>query len=108
MPPAGSSEAYFALRHFHYAALERHWVSADQIQTAILMANPGLAAKLAAIGIGAVFFGAATYLGNGPNFMVKSIAEQQRAPVPDFTAYILKYTLPFLLPTLVVVWWLFF
>jgi Na+/H+ antiporter NhaD/arsenite permease-like protein len=61
-----------------------------------------------AISIGAVFFGAATYIGNGPNFMVKAIAEQNRVRMPSFVEYILKFTLPFLLPALAIVWLVFF
>jgi Na+/H+ antiporter NhaD/arsenite permease-like protein len=61
-----------------------------------------------AISIGAVFFGAATYIGNGPNFMVKAIADHNKIRTPTFTGFIFKYTLPFLLPTLIVIWWLFF
>lgn len=61
-----------------------------------------------AISIGAVFFGAATYIGNGPNFLVKSIADHKKIRVPTFLGFIFKFTLPFLLPTLIVVWWLFF
>jgi Na+/H+ antiporter NhaD/arsenite permease-like protein len=61
-----------------------------------------------AISVGAVFFGAATYIGNGPNFMVKAIADQQRVPTPAFLGYILKYSLPYLAPMLVVIWLLFF
>jgi Na+/H+ antiporter NhaD/arsenite permease-like protein len=61
-----------------------------------------------AISLGAVFFGAATYLGNGPNFMVKAIADQRGVPMPSFLEFVLKFTLPFLLPVLVVVWLLFF
>jgi Na+/H+ antiporter NhaD/arsenite permease-like protein len=63
---------------------------------------------LAAISIGAVFFGAATYIGNGPNFMVKAIAEQRGVPMPSFTGFLLKYSLLALLPVLVAVWLLFF
>lgn len=66
------------------------------------------AAHVLAISIGAVFFGAATYLGNGPNFMVKAIAEQNGVPMPSFMAFLLKFTLPFLLPVLILVWLLFF
>jgi Na+/H+ antiporter NhaD/arsenite permease-like protein len=55
-----------------------------------------------------VFFGACTYIGNGPNFMVKSIADHQKAHAPGFLGYIFRYTLPYLLPVLVLVWWLFF
>jgi Na+/H+ antiporter NhaD/arsenite permease-like protein len=61
-----------------------------------------------AISVGAVFFGAATYVGNGPNFMVKAIAEQQRVATPTFFGFVFKYAMPFLLPVLVVVWRLFF
>ena len=63
---------------------------------------------IVAISIGAVFFGAATYIGNGPNFMVKAIAEEQKIHVPGFLGFIFKYGLLFLLPTLMVIWWLFF
>jgi len=66
------------------------------------------AAQLAAISVGAVFFGAATYLGNGPNFMVKAIADQRGVPMPSFVEFILKFSLPFLAPVLLVVWLLFF
>jgi Na+/H+ antiporter NhaD/arsenite permease-like protein len=60
-----------------------------------------------AVSLGAVFFGAMTYIGNGPNFMVKSIAESSGVAMPTFFGYILKYSLPFLLPILVLVGWLF-
>jgi Na+/H+ antiporter NhaD/arsenite permease-like protein len=63
---------------------------------------------LLAISTGAVFFGAATYIGNGPNFMVKSIAEQNGVRMPSFGEFILKFSLPFLVPVLVLVWWMFF
>ena len=68
----------------------------------------GHAAQLLAISLGAVFFGAATYIGNGPNFMVKAIAEHHGVRMPSFLEFILKFTLPFLLPVLAIVWWLFF
>ncbi len=61
-----------------------------------------------AISIGAVFFGAATYIGNAPNFMVKAIADQNKIRTPTFLGYIFKYALPILLPMLVVIWVLFF
>jgi Na+/H+ antiporter NhaD/arsenite permease-like protein len=60
-----------------------------------------------AISMGAVFFGAMTYIGNGPNFMVKSVAMQFRANPPSFFGYIFGYALPILLPVLVLVGWLF-
>jgi Na+/H+ antiporter NhaD/arsenite permease-like protein len=61
-----------------------------------------------AISVGAVFFGAFTYIGNGPNFMVKAVAEQQKVSTPAFFGFIFKFALPFLLPALVVVWLMFF
>ena len=61
-----------------------------------------------AISIAAVFFGAATYIGNGPNFMVKAVAEQQRVATPTFFGFIFRFAVPFLLPVLIVVWLLFF
>jgi Na+/H+ antiporter NhaD/arsenite permease-like protein len=63
---------------------------------------------LAAISTGAVFFGAVTYLGNGPNLMVNHIARQQKVNSPSFTAYILRFSLPVLLPLLALVGLLFF
>ena len=68
----------------------------------------GHAPHLLGISLGAVFFGAATYIGNGPNFMVKAIAEQNGVRTPSFMEFVLKFSLPFLLPVLVVVWFLFF
>ena len=51
-----------------------------------------------AISLGAVFFGANTYIGNGPNFMVKSIADQSGVHTPHFLEYVYKYSLPILFP----------
>lgn len=53
---------------------------------------------LRAISVSAVFFGAMTYIGNGPNFMVKAIAEEQKIKMPSFFGYILKFSLVVLLP----------
>jgi len=54
-------------------------------------------ARLAAISLGAVFLGAMTYIGNGPNFMVKAIAEQSGVRMPSFFGYVL-YSGGILLP----------
>ena len=64
--------------------------------------------ELAAVSVSSVFFGAMTYIGNAPNFMVKSIAEQAGIDMPAFMAYIVKYSLPILLPVLFVTWLIFF
>lgn len=53
---------------------------------------------LQAISMGAVFFGAMTYIGNGPNFMVKSIAEESGVKMPSFFGYMIKFSLIILLP----------
>lgn len=61
-----------------------------------------------AISVGAVFFGANTYIGNGPNFMVKSIADVSGVESPSFFGYVIKYSLPVLIPTFALIWFLFF
>jgi len=63
---------------------------------------------LKAISAGAVFFGACSYIGNAPNFMVRSIAEEAGTPMPSFFGYILKYSLVFLIPVFVIVTLIFF
>jgi len=62
--------------------------------------------RLAGISLGAVFLGAMTYIGNGPNFMVKAIAEQAGVRMPSFFGYIL-YSMGVLLPVFVLVSLLF-
>ena len=62
---------------------------------------------LRAISLGAVFFGACTYIGNGPNFMVKAIADSAGVKTPGFFAYILKFVVPILVPLYVLVWYVF-
>jgi Na+/H+ antiporter NhaD/arsenite permease-like protein len=60
-----------------------------------------------AVSLGAVYFGACTYIGNGPNFMVKSIAESNGVKCPSFFGYVVKYALPILIPLFALVSWLF-
>jgi Na+/H+ antiporter NhaD/arsenite permease-like protein len=62
---------------------------------------------LQAISAGAVFMGAMTYIANGPNFMVKSMAEEMGYPMPTFFGYLL-YSGPVLLPIFAITTWLFF
>jgi Na+/H+ antiporter NhaD/arsenite permease-like protein len=64
--------------------------------------------ELMAISVAAVFFGAMTYIGNGPNFMVKSIAEQSGVKMPSFFGYVIRFSIPVLLPILIIVWLVFF
>ncbi len=63
---------------------------------------------LKAISIAAVFFGSMSYIGNGPNFMVKSIAEQIGIKMPSFFGYMIRFSIPILIPLFVLVWLIFF
>lgn len=58
---------------------------------------------LRAISLGAVFFGAMTYIGNGPNFMVKSIAEHNGVKMPSFFGYMFRFSLIIMLPVYIIV-----
>ncbi|MEL6534118.1 MAG: sodium:proton antiporter [Bacteroidota bacterium] len=64
--------------------------------------------SLKAISVAAVFFGAMTYIGNGPNFMVKSISEQIGIKMPSFFGYIIRFSIPILVPMLIIIWLIFF
>ncbi len=99
---------YEALQKYHGALLAKGAVDGEHIDSAFLIGNVKFNGYLIAISVASVFFGACTYIGNGPNFMVKSIADHQKVHTPGFLGYILKFTLPFMLPMLVLVWWLFF
>lgn len=96
------------LQQYFAAAVAARTVTAEQIELAVLLGNPAYNQFIVAISVGSVFFGACTYIGNGPNFMVKSIAEQAKARTPTFLGYVGRFTLPFLLPVLAFVWWVFF
>ncbi len=63
---------------------------------------------LSAISVAAVFFGAMTYIGNGPNFMVKSISERAGIKMPSFFGFLFKYSIPILLPIFTIVWLVFY
>jgi Na+/H+ antiporter NhaD/arsenite permease-like protein len=63
---------------------------------------------LEAVAAGAVFMGANTYIGNAPNFMVKSIAEQAGVKMPSFFGYLLKWSLPILIPIFLLVTVIFY
>jgi Na+/H+ antiporter NhaD/arsenite permease-like protein len=81
-------------------------VGTDAAHLDQLIADPKGAALLVAISLGAVFMGANTYIGNGPNFMVKAIAEQSGVKMPSFFGY-MAYSGAILLPLFVVVTLLF-
>ena len=63
---------------------------------------------LKAIALGSVFFGAMTYIGNGPNFMVKAIAESEGVKMPSFFGYMIRFSLIVLLPIYIVTQLIFF
>ncbi len=91
---------------FFSAALGMFFPGAE-VDTRAFLANPEFNRFIVAISIGAVFFGANTYIGNGPNFMVKAIADHQKVHTPGFLGFVFHYTLPYMLPMLVLVWFLF-
>ena len=63
---------------------------------------------IAALSVSTVLFGAVTYIGNGPNLMIKSIADQQKVPSPSFLVYLFKWAVPVMLPLLTLLWLVFF
>ena len=62
---------------------------------------------LLAISCGSVFMGANSYIGNAPNFMVKSIAEENKIKMPSFFGY-MGWSVAILIPTFVVLTFVFF
>jgi Na+/H+ antiporter NhaD/arsenite permease-like protein len=79
--------------------------SIDNLATLV---QSGLGAKLlSAISCGAVFMGANTYIGNGPNLMVRSIAEHAGIRMPSFAGYMI-YSGSILIPLFLIVSWVFF
>lgn len=98
--------------NFLTAALASQGGSINTIADVVAFAEGGTfydsVLDLKAISVAAVFFGALTYIGNGPNFMVKSIAEQIGIKMPSFFGYIIRFSIPFLLPLLLLVWLVFF
>lgn len=92
---------------FFNTALGSFYAGMTEAQAVPLLMTES-AVYLKAISAGAVFFGACSYIGNAPNFMVRSIAEEAGTPMPSFFGYILKYSLVFLIPTFVVVNIIFF
>jgi Na+/H+ antiporter NhaD/arsenite permease-like protein len=101
-------QAVAVLQAHFPAALASGTITPEQTQMALVLGNPLYMKCLKAISIGSVFFGANTYIGNGPNFMVKAIADQQKAHTPSFLSYVFRFTLPYMLPMLLIVWWFFF
>jgi Na+/H+ antiporter NhaD/arsenite permease-like protein len=82
-------------------------IEAEGLYLAEFLQRDGANILLRAISCGAVFMGANTYIGNGPNFMVKAIAEENGVRMPSFFGYI-AYSLTILIPVFVVVTFVFF
>ncbi|MEO8429520.1 MAG: sodium:proton antiporter [Verrucomicrobiota bacterium] len=101
-------QTFAALQKYHSAAVAGGNVSVGDISICFLLGNAAFHKFILAISVGSVFFGANTYIGNGPNFMVKAIADQNKVHTPTFLGYVVKYTLPFMVPMLVIIWWIFF
>ncbi len=101
-------ETFAALQKYYAGSLATKRVSVEEIELAFMLGNAALNQYLIAISVGAVFFGANSYIGNGPNFMVKSIADHQRIHTPSFLGYVFKFAVPYMLPMLFAVGWLFF
>ena len=101
---------------FYNSALGKLGITEHQVYEALRGAKDVIPADkldvftsyLAAISAGAVFMGANTYIGNAPNFMVKSIAEESGVAMPSFFGYFFKYALPILVPVFVVITLVFF
>lgn len=103
----GVKGAVAVLQQHFGTALANGTLDDEHLRVAVLLGNPLWNKFIVAISTGAVFFGANTYIGNGPNFMVKAIADQRKVHTPSFLGYIWRFTIPFMLPMLFVVWFLF-
>jgi Na+/H+ antiporter NhaD/arsenite permease-like protein len=94
---------------FLTTAFALNGLSIDQFSdVALMLSDPVRNHFVTGVSVAAVFFGAMTYIGNGPNFMVKAIAEHSKVKTPSFFGYIFRYALPILLPLLIFVWFIFF
>jgi Na+/H+ antiporter NhaD/arsenite permease-like protein len=92
---------------FFNSALGAFYAGMPEAQAVPLLMTEN-AIYLKAISAGAVFFGACSYIGNAPNFMVRSISEEAGTPMPSFFGYILKYALVYLVPAFIIVTFIFF
>lgn len=97
---------YEMLVKYHFDLVASGSVPWDDIATAYMIGNHQI--YLQAISIAAVFFGSMTYIGNGPNFMVKSIADQFGVKMPSFFGYVFRYSIPVLIPIFGLAWLFFF
>lgn len=99
--------------NFVSAAMGKFGLDVNQVTDVVAFALPQMAHPdswhfLQAISVGAVFFGAMTYIGNAPNFMVKAIAESNGVDTPSFGGYIVRYSLPILVPVYFLIYVIFY
>jgi len=103
-----AAAAVDAMIKYHEEDVRKGEIHREHLEVAFLLGMPSWNLFIVAISAGSVFWGACTYIGNGPNFMVKSIADAGGVKTPGFLEYIYKYTLPVLIPVYVLVWAVFF
>lgn len=99
--------------NFVAAAMGKFGLNVNLVEDVRSFASPVLAHPdswffLQAISIAAVFFGAMSYIGNAPNFMVKAISEANGLDMPSFMGYIVRYSIPILLPIYFIIYVIFF
>ena len=90
-----------------FTAMASGFVGADSESLAGLLRSDLGITLLRAVSAGSVLMGANTYIGNGPNFMVKSIAEHQGVQMPSFGGYMV-YSACVLIPVFVAITFIFF
>jgi Na+/H+ antiporter NhaD/arsenite permease-like protein len=101
-----NAPAYLIFASMASGLMGTETVRLDQLLRAIAGGLHG-ETLLTAISVGAVSMGANTYIGNGPNFMVKAFAEEAGITMPSFFGY-MKYTIGILLPLFLLVTPVFF
>ena len=99
--------------NFVSAAMGKFGLDVNQVAEVVEFALPEAAHPdswhyLQAISVAAVFFGAMSYIGNAPNFMVKAIAESNGVDTPSFGGYIMRYSLPILIPVYFLIYAIFY
>ncbi len=103
----GAARVASAYRRYFPGVVAGGHVDPGKLSVAALLTLRRYRIYFIAISLGSVFFGALTYIGNAPNYLVKGIAEKADVNCPSFLGYIWRYALPALLPVLAVVWWIF-
>jgi Na+/H+ antiporter NhaD/arsenite permease-like protein len=92
---------------FFSSAIGKFYPGMPESQAVALLVTEKIS-YLAAISAGSVFMGANTYIGNAPNFMVKSIAEEAGVAMPSFFGYMFKYSLPILVVLFIIMTFVFY